>query len=441
MSSSKKKVELPKNHPKLLNAWASYDWANSVYNLTITAAIFPVFFEGTTKAAFGGDKVQFFGGTFIASVLYANTIALSFLIAAILSPLLSGMADYGGKKKLMMKFFTYTGATACFVLYFFTGPNVELGIIAALIASMGYSGAIVFYNSYLPDIATDDKVDQVSAKGYSLGFLGSVLQLSISLLIIFNHQSFHIDQVQATRLSFLFVAIWWVSFAQIAFAVLPENVYHKRPRGNLFKKGFQELEKVWKNLKQMPNLKLFLIAFFVYAMGAQSIFLLATLFGSKVLKMESSELITVILFLQLVGILGAYLFAYISGRKGNKFALYCILIFWLALGVYGYFITTKTEFYIMAGTFGVAMGGYHLSRSTYAKLIPENTTDTTSYFSFYDVMEKLATALGPFSYGAIEYLTGNMRYSIIALGIYFIVAMSILYFVRIPRGEILIKQS
>jgi len=421
-----------KNNTRILNAWASYDWANSVYNLAITAAIFPVYYAGVTDAAFHGKIVLFFGMSIKNSVLYAYAVSLSFLIAALLSPLLAGIADFGGKKKLMMQIFTYIGASACACLYFFKGANIEWGIIFSLIASLGFSGAIVFYNSYLPDIATEDKYDSVSAKGYSMGFLGSVIQLAISIVLIENHTLFGIsDKGEATRISFLLVAIWWVGFAQIAFFILPKPIPKEGAQTQLLRKGFIELQKVWQSLKKMPNTLLFLCAFFFYCVGAQSIFLMATIFGSDELHLPQDKLIATILGLQLVGIGGAYLFAYVSKKKGNKFALLCILSFWLVLGIYGYFVKTEMQFYIMAGTFGIAMGGYHLSRSTYAKLIPQNTTDTTSYFSFYDVVEKLATAFGPFLYGLIEMLTGSMRNSILALGVYFLTAIILLSFVKV----------
>ncbi len=426
----------PKNDPRILNAWASYDWANSVYNLTITAAIFPIYYEASTKAAFGGDMVVFFGMKITASVLYAYAIALSFFLAAILSPLLSGVADYGGKKKTLMKFFTYTGSAACFTLFFFDGSNVELGVIAAVIASMGYSGAVVFYISFLPEIATDDRLDDVSAKGFSLGFLGSVIQLLVSLIIIFNHGALGLTEGFATRLSFLFVAVWWVGFAQIAFYYLPNPKNTPPEQVNLFKKGFEELLKVWKNLKTMPNTLRFLVAFFFYSMGAQSIMLLATIFGSKELHLETSKLVGTIFILQLVGIAGAYLFSYISKKKGNKFSILVMLVIWIITCMYGFFLKSETEFYIMAVAVGTVMGGFHLSRSTYAKLIPADTPDTTSYFSFYDVMEKMATALGPFSYGLIEAITGNMRNSLLALAAYFVIGIVLLSTVRIKRGEI-----
>lgn len=426
-----------KNNPRILNAWASYDWANSVYNLTITAAIFPVYYSAATQAAFNGNIVTFFGIEITSSVLYGYAVALPFLIAAILSPILSSLADYAGNKKSYMQFFTYLGSAACLALYFFEGHNVEFGIIMAIIASLGYSGAIVFYVSFLPDIATDDRLDDVSARGFSLGFLGSTIQLAISVALIIAAQGGYlgIDEGQATRLSFLFVGVWWIAFAQIAFWILPGNIYEKKPEGNVFTKGFKELAEVWQQIRKLPNAQLFLISFFFYSMGAQSLFLLATLFGEKILKVPSQFLIATILGLQLVGIIGAYFFSYLSAKKGNKFALISMLILWFIIGLFGYFIQSQTQFYSMAAVFGMIMGGYHLSRSTYAKLIPEDTEDTASFFSFYDVTEKLATAFGPFTYAFIEGLTGSMRNSMLALGIYFIVGMLFLARVKIPRGQ------
>ena len=334
-----------------------------------------------------------------------------------------------------MKFFTYMGASACISLYFFTGKNIEFGIISAIIASMGFSGALVFYVSYLPDIATEDKYDMVSARGFSYGFIGSVIHLIISLVLISYYQSLGLkDASAAARLSFLIVGLWWIGFAQIAFYYLPKPEPRHAGEAGLFKKGFQELNKVWQSLKDLPNTKIFLLAFFFYSMGAQTMLLLATIFGSKVLKLNQSQLIMTTLLIQMVGIMGAYGFAYLSEKKGNKFALIVMVIVWTAICVTGYFIHTPTEFYILAAAVGVVMGAIHLSRSTYAKLIPENTPDTTSYFSFYDVTEKLAIVTGTFTFGFVSAIL-DMRSSIIALSLYFFIGLIILWKVKIPRQK------
>ncbi|TAF64017.1 MAG: MFS transporter [Cytophagales bacterium] len=433
-----------KNKPSVLNAWASYDWANSAYNLAITVAIFPIYYQAATATAFGGDKVQFFGLNITGSVLYEYAISFSFLLAAILSPILSGIADYGGSKKFFMKFFTYLGATACLLLFFFTGNNIELGIIAAVFASLGYAGAIVFYISFLPEIATEDRFDNLSAKGFSLGFLGSLIHLVISLVLITYHEAIGISQGIATRLSFLFVGLWWIGFAQIAFRYLKvthkkstaENTSPEFTQKQLLQKGFLEIYKVYKQVKTMRYTKRFLFAFFCYNMGAQTIMLLASIFGSKELHMDSGKLILTILLLQVVGIFGAQIFAFISDKKGNKFSLMLMLCIWLVICMGGYFVYNETAFYVLASAVGLVMGGIHLSRSTYAKLIPMGTPDTTSFFSFYDVMDKVATALGLFVYGIVEHITGNLRYSVLALGLFFIVGIIIMTTVKIESATV-----
>jgi MFS transporter, UMF1 family len=429
-----------KNNPRIMFAWASYDWANSVYNLAITVSIFPAYYDYVTKEAYGVAKdgrtiVDFFGIEFENGILYSYAISFSFLMAAILSPLLSGIADYGGKKKILMQFFTYMGATACFMLFFFTGKNIELGIIAAIIASMGYGGSVVFYNSYLPEIATEDRWDRLSARGFSMGFLGSDIHLLVCSLLITNAASLGMTGTFAPRLSFLLVAIWWVSFAQIAFYYLPKPVAKSTDETKLFAQGFKELKKVWQSLKDLPHVKRFLLAFFCYSMGAQTILLLATIFGSKVIGMTTAELIFTTLLLQFVGIIGAYLIAFISEKIGNKYALVILVIIWTVICIVGYFIYTKNDFYILASAVGVVMGAVHLSRSTYAKLLPENTPDSTSYFSFYDVTEKMSIVLGTFCFGLLAAIFDDMRASIVALSICFLLGLAILFTVKIPRQE------
>jgi UMF1 family MFS transporter len=427
----------PKNDPKILNAWASYDWANSVYNLTINVAIFPIYYDQVTRAAFGSEVVPFLGFKIVSSVLLAYALSFSFLLAAVLSPLLAGVADYGGNKRQMMKFFTYLGATSSFALFFFTGANIEYGILFSILASFGFTGAVVFYVAYLPEIATEDRYDEVSARGFSLGFLGSAIQLVLCLILVLMPATFGITEpTLAPRISFVLVAVWWVGFAQIAFFRLPKGTPKPIAKGeSLFRKGFQALGKVWNNLKNLPNLKRFLWAFFFYSMGAQTVILLASLFGSKELQMDSSKLIGTILFLQIVGISGAYLFAYISKKRGNKFSLLSIQMLWILLCIGGFFVYQESQFYMLAFGVGVAMGGVHLSRSTYAKLIPQDTPDTASYFSFFDVTEKLSIVIGTFSYGLIESLTGNMRNSILALGVFFLLGILLLMTVKVPRQE------
>lgn len=418
-----------------------YDWANSVYSLVITAAIFPVYFQSVTSIKNDSgivlnDKVNFFGFEIVNSVLYSYALSFSFLLIALISPVLSSIADYSGKKKTFMRFFCYLGSAACVLLFFFTSDTVTFGVFMFILASIGYTGSIVFYNAYLPEIATEDRFDTISAKGFSLGYFGSILLLLINLALILFPGTFGISSAGlATRISFLMVGLWWFGFSQYTFHYLPSNVYKKITQGNILLNGFKELKMILKDLKKQGLLKKFLLAFFFYNMGVQTVLYLATIFGEKELKLSSELLIATILVLQIVAIGGSFLFAFISGKTGNIYALIISVVIWITVTILAYFITSSTEFILLAGLVGIVMGGIQsLSRSTYAKIIPEDTTDHASYFSFYDVTEKISIVLGTFFYGLINQITGSMRMSSLALALFFITGL--IFLSRIPSEKI-----
>jgi UMF1 family MFS transporter len=430
-----------KNDKKVVNAWCSYDWANSVYNLTITATIFPVYYSAVTREAYRGEVVNFFGLQMQNTVLYSYAISFSFLVIVILSPMLSGIADYSGKKKRFMQFFTYMGSLACLGLYLFTGANVTYGIVCSVLASIGYAGALVFYNAFLPEIATPDRMDKISARGFSMGYIGSVVLLLVNVIIISNPQivgmaNTDAGKLQATRLAFLMVGIWWLTFSQIAFYYLKDAPTNHKVNSGIFTKGFYELSKVIKSLfNQVPTLR-FLSAFFFYSMGVQTVMLLAPLFGEAEIHLAGDKLILTVLILQIVAILGAQLFARIAIKKGNKFSIAIAIAIWAGVCIGAYFLQTESQFYILAAFLGLVMGGIQsVSRSTYAKLIPTATRDTASYFSLYDVSEKLAIVLGTFSYGLILQITGSMRNSAAFMIVFFVIGFFILMKARLPKGN------
>jgi UMF1 family MFS transporter len=421
------------NDPRTVRAWYVYDWANSVYALVISSAIFPIYYKSVTTVN-GDDRVIFFGFTIQNSVLYSYALSLSFLIVAGILPLLSGIADYTGRKKSFMKFFVWLGGLSCIGLYFFSDVSLLWwGILASMLASIGYSGSLVFYDAFLPEIVTADRYDATSAKGYSMGYYGGVLLMVICLVFIMNAGFFGFpgekDQAElmATRFSFLLVGFWWIGFSFIPFARLPENVFHRTPVGNVWANGYYEILKVWRNLKTQPDLKKYLAAFFCYNSGVQTVMYLATLFGTDVLKLDSGKLIFTILLIQLVASVGASLFARLSGLKGNRYSLVVMNIIWIGVCISAYLITTEYQFYALAFAVGMIMGGIQsLSRATYSKLIPSGTIDHASYFSFYDVTYNVSIVVGVFSYGLINQLTGNMRNSALFLSLYFILGLFIL---------------
>lgn len=426
-----------KNNKKTVNAWCLYDWANSVYSLVITSAIFPVYYQAVAVGPDGSDKILFFGYEIVNSVLYSYALSFSFLISAVILPLLSGIADYTGKKKFYLKVFVFLGAFSCAGLFLFEGHNIEWGIICSVLASVGYSSGLVFYDAFLPEIVTEDKVDKTSARGYAFGYIGSVILMVINILMIEQYQLFGFaDQAVATRFSFLTVGLWWLGFSQITFYYLPDNVFNRNPTGHILKKGYLELKKVWLTLQEMGTIKRYLLAFFFYNMGVQTVMYLAATFGAKELKMESSKLIITVLLIQIVAIGGAYFFANLSKRKGNVYSLLSMNIIWILICVAAYFVTTTNEFYALAICVGLVMGGIQsLSRATYAKLIPRDTIDHASYFSFYDVLFNISIVLGTFSYGLIEQVSGSMRNSTLALASFFVLGLLFLRTVKIDAAK------
>ena len=480
---------------KVINGWAMYDWANSVYNLVITTTFFPIYFTAATHHFFKSDNIPFLGHTFINSSLYSYSLAAAYLIISLFYPILTSIADTRGNKKNFMRFFCYMGSLGCSFLYFFDGSNLGLGIFCFILASMGYIGSLVFYNAYLPEIAAPEDQDQVSAKGYAYGYIGSVILQIIGFILVLM---IHNDPFLGPRLTFLLVGVWWAGFAQVTFSVLPKVQRTERIRTNVLTAGFAEVRKVFNEVKKMAVLKRYLRGFFFYSMGVQTVMMAATLFGSKLLGLEDTKLIVTIVLIQLVAIVGAVWMSRLSARYGNIRVLMGVIVFWILICVSAYTTAGMAEhlkpfhdkiaelqqqkedlatrraaaaanttepnanqataanfdvedarvegelsrwkhdlaphqepieysFYALALAVGLVMGGIQsLSRSTYSKLMPE-TKDTASYFSYYDLTEKIAIVIGMFSFGFIEEMTGSMKNSIVFLIIFFVIGLAWLY--------------
>ncbi len=433
-----------KNQKKVLNAWTMYDWANSVHNLVITTVVFPMYFLATTsvKDADGkviNDIVDFFGFKVQNSVLYSYTISVATLLLVILNPILTPLADSSGRRKFFMKLFCYLGAASCAYFYFFTRDNVNSAVIAFGLSIMGWGGSIVFYNSFLPEIATEDRFDNLSAKGFTMGYIGSVILLVVNLLMIMKPTLFGLTQADSdsgftARISFLTVGIWWALFAQIPFYFLPKDQPKSFKTGRLTT-GFQELKKVLTDVRKNKLITKFLLAFFFYDMGVMTVIYVATIFADKELHIEKQGLIITLLLIQLIAIPGSYLASWLSSKFGNTKALLIFIFIWSFMPLAAYFTTTQNEFYVIAAVVGLVMGGIQsLSRSTFAKLLPDNTKDTASYFGFYDIIEKMAITLGTLIFGLVGQFTGNMRNSVLTILVFFIVGFVLL--MRVPSKKI-----
>lgn len=424
---------LPKGHSKLLNAWAFYDWANSVYPLVISSAIFPLYFGFLFPKS--NPYILFLGIEFKSTALISFVTAFAFLSVAFLSPLLSGIADFAGNKKRFMQFFCYLGALSCVGMYWFTADNIVFGIVCYYFGLLGFWGSLVFYNSYLPDIAFKDQQDKLSAKGFSMGYIGSVLLLLVNLYMILGKEGK--EAMEAMRMSFALTGIWWVIFSQYTFFFLPKgNKNADKITHHVLMNGFRELNKVKVQVIQNASLKNYLVAFFVFSMAVQTVMLVATYFGEQEINWQSDSqktmgLIISILLIQFVAVAGAILTSKASAKFGNIKTLIFVNSIWAIICVFAYFVTEPIHFYITAGFVGIVMGGIQaLARSTYSKLLPE-TEDTASFFSFYDVSEKIGIVIGMLIYGLIDQITGSMRNAIVFLAVFFLAGLLLL--LRVPK--------
>ena len=445
---------MKKGNKKIIRGWVMYDWANSVYNLVISSAIFPIFYDNVTTKAFakrvhglegeaytqavdsgfdfGNVTVQFFGAEISNSVLISYVLSASFLVVSFLSPMLSGVADFSGNKKRFMQFFYYLGALSCISLYWFSPNSIELGMLSIFLGSIGFWNSLVFYNAYLPEIAAPKDHDRISARGFSMGYLGSMLLLVLCLSIIM-----FIDP-KYTSISFLLVGLWWIGFSQITYRVLPNNPYKKKKQKGILLKGFKELRAVFSEFKKTKQLKRFLLAFFFYNTGVQTVMLMAVIFAKKEVDWGDAGgdtgLIIAILLIKILGAFGAFVMSRLSGAIGNIKTLGISIVIWLGVCVAAYIVTSPFQFYFLAGTVGLVMGGVQaLSRSTYSKMLPE-TEDHASYFSFYDATEKIGIVIGTFSFGLFEMITGSLRTSVISVTFFFLVGLILLFF--IPKKHV-----
>ncbi len=420
---------IAKNNKKLIRSWAMFDWANSAYNLVITSTIFPVYYTAITTTKEHGDVVNFFGLEIVNTALSNFALAVAYLLMSFSLPFISSYADAKGLKKQIMKFFTYVGAIACMCLFFFKLETLEIGIICFALAAMGYIGGVLFNNSYLPLLATVDRQDRVSAQGFAFGYIGCVTLQILCFIVVLKPEWFGItDPSLPARISFLMVGLWWLGFSMIPFKYLPKIEATGNNVGKSFVQNVRdEFSHVIQKIKGIPEIKQFLPAFFFYAIGVQTLMIVASSFGEKILHLGAERLIATILLIQLVAILGAFLMSYLSKIFGNIKVLIVVVMIWIAICIAAFYLSTPMQFYIIAALVGLVMGGIQsLSRSTYSKLIPTDIKDTTAFFSFYDVTEKVAIVIGLFSFGLIEQVTHNIRYSALVLSLFFVIGLLLL---------------
>jgi len=426
-------TQIQLNDPKTIRNWALFDWANSAYALVISTAIFPPFFEAVTT-----DQVSFLGGSISNTALYSFAISFSYFFMVLVNPILAGIADGGGKRKMFLRFFTLLGGVACISMFFFeTSGYVWWATLGFVLATIGFQAGTVFYNAYLPEIVTEDKFDQVSAKGYAYGYIGSVILLIFILAMIQNPEFFGMkESTLQARIGFVLVGVWWIGFGLYSMNRLPKDSF-KKTLIHPVKKGIQELKSAWSKIKANKHLMRFLASFFFYISGLNTIVYLATIFAKKVLNIGQSELIKTVLIIQLLGMVGAYLFAYVSKLKGNKLAIGIMITIWMILCIVGYFVNGTTGFYVLSGFVGLVVGGTQaVSRSAFAKMVEGHKAKMNSYFSILDVVRNLAVVAGTLVFGLVDQLTQNMRFSVLSVAVFFALGLVFLVITNLEEAKI-----
>ncbi|MGP4082358.1 MFS transporter [Pseudalkalibacillus sp. R45] len=411
---------------KEIYSWTMYDWANSAFATTIMAAVLPIFYYDV--AAKNIDKTT-------ATAYWGYSQSIAVLIVALLAPILGAIADHSNSKMKFLRFFAYMGILASILLAFVGEGDYILASILLIAGTIGFSGGNVFYDGFLPEIASKDEIDRVSARGYAFGYIGGGLLLLINLMMIMNPSWFFIpNTLLATQISFASVGVWWFIFSIPMFRNIKE-VKHEQPqiKGAYVKIGFKRVLTTFKEIRQFKQLLLFLVAFWLFNDGISTIIKMATIYGRDI-GIGSNDLIAALLITQFVGIPFAFLFGYLAKRLQAKRALYIALWTYVVIVLLGYFMETAAHFYALAVMVGFVQGGAQaLSRSIFGSMVPENRH--AEFYGFYGISAKFSAIFGPFVFGIVGQLTGSTRLGIVSLIIFFLVGIFILSRVDIDKGK------
>ena len=399
-----------KQYKKIINSWAMYDWANSAFATTIMAAILPIYYRAIAEPTLTGNQITSYWA-------YTNSIAL--LLIAVISPILGAMADFKGYKKRYLTFFALGGIVATAFMFFLTTGDWLLASTLFILGNIGFAGANVFYDSLLPHIAKKDDIDQISTKGYAMGYVGGGILLAVNLAMIM----FAPDNLTElmTRISLASVAVWWLVFTIPLLKNIPEpprQVFKGEMGTNPIKAGFQRLGETFKEIQKYGDLFKFLVAFWLYNDGIGTIIKMATTYGDEI-GIDSTSLILVLLIVQFVGIPFSFAFGWLAKKIGTKKSIYLSLSVYALISIGGYFLSNATHFLILGFAVAMVQGGSQaLSRSLYGRMVPKS--QSAEFFSFFSVSGKFAGIFGPLVFGLVSQLFGNSRLGIISLIIFFV---------------------
>ncbi|RDY72100.1 MFS transporter [Halobacillus sp. SY10] len=410
---------------KPVRSWMLYDFANSAFATTIMAAVLPVFYYDVAAKGIQESLAASYWG-------YSQSIAV--LIVAILAPILGAISDYSAAKKRFLMFFAYMGMIASVLLAFVGEGDYVFASILLIVGTIGFSGANVFYDAFLPEVAKEEDIDRVSAAGFTLGYVGGGVLLAVNLLMIMKYEWFGLPStLMGTKLAFVSVGIWWFVFSiPLIKNVVEEKKRQQKRERSYVAIGFQRLGRTWKELRQFKQLLIFLLAFWLYNDGISTIIKMATIYGRDI-GIDSTSLITALLITQFVGIPCTFFFGWLAGKITPKRALMISLSIYLVIVALGYFMTSALHFYILAVCVGFVQGGAQaLSRSIFGRMVPGDRH--AEFFGFYGISSKFAAIFGPFAFALVGQLTGSSRFGILSLLFFFIVGMILLYVLDVDKG-------
>lgn len=428
---------VPQDDPKEIFGWAMYDWANSAFSATVVTVFLGPYLTSLVKAVADVDGLVYLLGIPLRyDSFFAYCTAVSVVLQVFVLPILGAVADYSHLRKFFLQFFCVLGALATALLFFLRTGLHWLGAGLYIVANLAFGASIVFYNAYLPDIASPARRDQVSAFGWGLGYLGGGILLLLNLLLFTFRESLGLAADVAVRLSLASAGIWWLLFAQFSFVRLRSRYPRVQlPSGETYLSiAFEQLRRTFRAMRRLPETLKFLVAYLFYNDGVQTVIALASVFGAEELKLETSTLIQVILMVQFVAFVGALAFGQVAQWTGAKIAIVITLAVWCAVTVYAYqFLYTELQFWLMAAVVAFVMGGSQaLSRSLFSQLIPKGKE--AEFFAFYEISERGTSWIGFVLFGLVNQLAGSLRAGILALIALFVIGLVLLLFVNVARG-------
>lgn len=416
-----------KGYTKQESSWIRYDWASSAYSIIISTAVFPLFYKATATNA---------GVSLSNSTAYLGyTIAIATFILALIGPILGTIADYKGMKKRFFTIFFTLGVTFTAMLAFVPSDNWLMMLVIYTLAVLGSTGSNVFYDAFIVDVTTDERMDRVSARGYGMGYIGSTIPFIISIAIIILAQTkvLPISTTLASQMAFIITALWWGLFSIPMFKNVNQKHYIER-EPQLVLQSFKRLAKTFKEIRKYKALFLFLLAYFFYIDGVGTIITMSTAYGTD-LGISSTNLLIILFATQVVAWPFAILFGKLSEKYTGKKMLYVGISIYIIVCIYAYFLETTTDFWILAMLVATSQGGIQaLSRSYFAKLVPK--ANANEFFGFYNIFGKFASIMGPLMVGLTAQLTGNSSMGVFSLVLLFVIGMVILAFVPEPDAEI-----